>query len=685
MSATTSSARRALAFLGMLVLMLGAVAFGPAAKAHAAANVSVQVGYADDVRASPTHFPTPWQGSPDVTFNGCLGSCSFDGGAIRFVNNTGIQVHVDYVKVHFGTCTFDMWNKNVPVDSGASLIDTQVISGPSGGCPADGSFDTSDVGPNGANWSGNCNQSGVVPTVEFSIDGVVSTLSDTGKILNTGGVDGASCGMGNESQQWAPIGSVSCPGATLSLAPPTQTDAVGTSATVTATLANSCGDPLQGAQIDFAVASGPDAGAHGSAVSDANGDASFSYTGAAVGTDVVGASTTNPAGTISSNNVNVVWIQRVATLTINPSSTTSDFNDPVTVSGTLTDSAGPIAGAPVTFTLNNAETCTGTTAADGSVSCSITPGEAAGSYTLTASFAGSASDQPASASAPFTVTREETTLVYTGSAHAANGRPYTLSGNLKEDGLTPIAGRTVTFTLGSGASAQSCTGTTDAAGNASCTLASVNQPNAASVPATAVFAGDPYYLPASASISGGVVFTSMTGHAFGLSSSGLVGISPTPEAGPVNTTVASSSTPPCVVTISGLINASTLCASVSTAVSPNSSTANASVQHVGIGVLGIPAIQIGAVTSTSHEMCTGGTGDATVASITVGGIPLNVNVHPGPNTTVNVLGIKLILNEQISTDTATDHTLTVNAVHVIVPGLLDTVVASSTSDIHGCF
>ena len=91
------------------------------------------------------------------------------------------------------------------------------------------------------------------------------------------------------------------------------------------------------------------------------------------------------------------------------------------------------------------------------------------------------------------------------------------------------------------------------------------------------------------------------------------------------------------------------------------------------------------MTSTSHETCSGGTGDATVASITVGGIPVQVSLHPGPNTTVNVLGIKLILNEQVRTDTATDHTLTVNAVHVVVPGLLDTVVASSTSDIHGCF
>jgi hypothetical protein len=683
MSATSSTMRRALAFLGMLVLTLAAVAVGPAAKARAAANVAIELGYADDLRANPANFPTPWNGSPGVVFNGCTGSCSFDGGAIRFINNTGLQVHVDYVKVHFGTCTFDLWNKNVPLGSSQSLILTQTISGPSGGCPADGSFDTSDVGPDGANWAGHCDQSGVFPVVEFSIDGVPGTVQDTGQILNTGGVDGADCGMGNESQQWAPAGSVSCPGSQLSLTPATQTDVVGTSATVTATLANSCGDPLQGAKIDFSVASGPNAGATGSAVTDAAGHASFSYPGAAVGTDVVGSSTTNPAGTITSNTVNVVWIKRAATLTVNPA--TGDFNDPATVSGTLTDSAGPIAGAPVTFTLNGTETCTGTTAANGSVSCSLTPGEAAGSYPLTASYAGSTGDLPASGSATFVVTREETTLVYTGSAHAANGQPYTLSGTLKEDGTTPIAGRTVTFTLGSGATAQSCTGTTDAAGNASCTLASVNQPNAATVPATAVFAGDPYYLPASASLSGGVGFTAMTGHAFGLSSSGLVHISPTPEAGPVSTTVPSTSNPPCVATIGGLINAATLCANVSTAISPNSSTANASVQHVGIGVLGIPAIQIGAVTSTSHTTCAASTGDATVAYITVGGIAVPVNVHPGPNTVVSVLGVTLILNEQVRSDTATDHVLTVNAVHVKALGLLDTVVASSTSDIHGCF
>jgi len=488
MSAASISVRRALAFLGMLALTFAAVVVAPASRAHAAANVAVQVGYADNLRANPNNFPTPWEGAPNVTYGGCSvpGGCTFDAGALRVINNTGVNVNVDYIKVSFGTCVFDIWRHNVPLGPNGQYIVTQTINSFSSGCTSDGSFDTSDIGPNGASWSGNCTQSGVVPLVTVSIDGVVSNFPDTGKILNTGGVDGASCGMGNESQQWAPVGSVSCPGSILKLAPSQQELAVGSTASVTATYVNSCGDPLQGASIAFKVASGPNAGAGGAVSTDASGNATFSYTGTASGTDTVGASTSNPAGTITSNTVSVIW-----------------------------------------------------------------------------------------------------------------------------DVL-------------------------------------------------------------------------LTGDAYGLKSSGLVGITPTPEAGPVATTVASNSSPPCVVTISGLISAGTLCANVSTAVGPASSTANASVQHVGIGLLGLPAIAIGAVTSTSHSVCSGSTGGATIASITVGGVAVPVSVTPGPNTTVNILGIKLILNEQIATNTATDHTLTVNAVHVIVPGLLDTTVASSTSDIHGC-
>ena len=60
------------------------------------------------------------------------------------------------------------------------------------------------------------------------------------------------------------------------------------------------------------------------------------------------------------------------------------------------------------------QTCTATTDATGTATCSITPGEAAGSYPLTAMFAGDASFVASTGSATFVVTLEETALAYTG-------------------------------------------------------------------------------------------------------------------------------------------------------------------------------------------------------------------------------------------------------------------------------
>jgi hypothetical protein len=107
------------------------------------------------------------------------------------------------------------------------------------------------------------------------------------------------------------------------------------------------------------------------------------------------------------------------------------------------------------------------------------------------------------------------------------------------------------------------------------------------------------------------------------------------------------------------------------------------VQDAQVGVLGLPAIKVGAVQSSSVSTCGGSTGDTSVTSITVGGIPVNVNLHPAPNTTISILGIILVLNEQVP-EAGADHGLTVNAVHIKAAGLLDVVLASSTSDIHNC-
>ena len=160
-----------------------------------------------------------------------------------------------------------------------------------------------------------------------------------------------------------------------------------------------------------------------------------------------------------------VTVTEPTTLTfINAQPTTSDFADAVPVSARLTDTLStlPIAGEPVTFKLNNTDTCTAPTDATGLASCSITPSEPAGTYPLTASFGGDGV-QPlqitsSAVSVNFVVTLEQDTLTYTGATIAHNGQPLAVSGVLTTDDPSagaPIAGRTVTFTLGTGSSAQS--------------------------------------------------------------------------------------------------------------------------------------------------------------------------------------------------------------------------------------
>lgn len=679
-SGPAAALRRLLAYLGVLALALTGVTVAAAGPAHAASNVQVYVGYADTLRANPVNFPTPWSGAPNTTFLGCTVNCSFDAGAVRVVNNSPVSLTVDSVKVKLDTCVFDMWQHGVSLAPGAQMIITQTASGAAGGCNnANGFFDTSDIGPGNTTQSG-CTPDGLIPEVDVSINGSVSAFQDSGQVLNTGGVDKAACPAGsNESSPWTAIGKVSCPGNTLTLAPSTQTVKPGSLATIQGTFANTCGDPLANTTVNFAVSGGPGAGTTGTAVTNSAGVATFQYSAAHTGTDTVGATVTNPAGTITSNNVQVVWQKGKPTLTIT-SAGSGDYNDPATVSATLADGT-PIAGGTITFVLNGTETCAAKTNASGVATCTITPGEAAGPYTLTAGWSGSVGESSVSTSQTFTVTAEETTLAYTGDTTTGNGQTATLSGVLLEDGTTPIAGRTVAFTLGSGASAQTCSGTTDASGAASCDVV-VSQPSSTSTaPVTAVFAGDAYYQPASA--AGTVKFTYLTGRAYGLSSSGLVGISPTPDTGSIQTASAGTFAPPCVATISGLISAHTLCGSVVTSTAPGKSVANAGVQDATIGVLGLPVIKIGAVQSTSTSTCSAATGDTVITSVTVGGIPVNVNLHPGANTTVTVLGVTLIFNEQVPVAGASQG-LTVNAVHVKALGLLDVVLASSTSDIHNC-
>lgn len=296
------------------------LALTPATPALASSTVDVYVGYADTARSNPANFPTPWEGSPGVIYEGCSpsSSCEFDAGAARVVNNTGGAVTVNSITISFGPCLFDMWSKNVSLPAGDQIIITQTASGTGNGCASgtttSGTMDSSDFGPNGADWSTICSQSGVIPQVNVTVNGTTTSYTDSSQVLNTGGVDQASCNssrgpQGNESAQWTKIGTTQvCSGASLTLAPPSQTAYVGGNATLNATLTNSCNQPLQGASVDFKAVAGPNSGGSGSEAADSSGAAPFSYSSAVTGTDTFQASVTNPAGTFYSNEVTVSWV-----------------------------------------------------------------------------------------------------------------------------------------------------------------------------------------------------------------------------------------------------------------------------------------------------------------------------------------------------------------------------------------
>ena len=193
----------------------------------------------------------------------------------------------------------------------------------------------------------------------------------------------------------------------------------------------------------------------------------------------------------------------------------AEYNDSATLSAILDDTSSatpsPISGAMVALTLGSGssqQSCSGTTSSNGTASCSVTVTQPAGNYLVSASYAGTSQYAANSASAPFTIAADLSTLGYTGATTIANGSATTLSALLLEDGdpSLPVAGGTITLTLGSGSAQQVCTGVTNASGIASCLIPFVSQPlGAASISANFAGNGDfvPSYALATATISAG--------------------------------------------------------------------------------------------------------------------------------------------------------------------------------------
>ncbi|MEO5873965.1 MAG: ice-binding family protein [Streptosporangiaceae bacterium] len=214
---------------------------------------------------------------------------------------------------------------------------------------------------------------------------------------------------------------------------------------------------------------------------------------------------------------------------------------------------------------------------------------------------------------------------------------------------------------------------------------------------TAAYAGDaannPAYSPCGSELVN-VTAQVLTGRAYGLSATAtllgqpLVNVVPTPDTGHISTTSSSTTPTPCVATLTGLVSAHALCASVATVATPASSTVHASAADAGVNLTGIPVVTARVVSSSSATTCAGSTGSTTIDFLKVGSTVVIAQPTPvAPNTTLTVGVLTLMLNEQIPFSSP-DNGLTVNAVHLKVNtvGLakVDVVIASSESDIGNC-
>lgn len=292
----------------------------------------------------------------------------------------------------------------------------------------------------------------------------------------------------------------------------------GDNASFTATVLGAVGENEQFIPVKFTVTGGGSPSpTTATATTNAAGQAAFTFTNPIAATNTVHVwADLDENGTEQADegkDLSITWTAHPTTTTYTgPASGT--YSDPVTLSGTLLDSllGTPISGETLTLSVGT-DSCTGVTNGSGAASCSVPLTQVPGTgYAATASFAATVQYATSSGTAPFTILKETTVLTYSGPTLIANNLAITLKAALTEDDGPAVAGRTVDFTLGTGASAQICSGVTNATGVASCTIAMVNQPLGPGVVA-ANFAGDAYYLPSNASATT-IVFQWTTGGNF---------------------------------------------------------------------------------------------------------------------------------------------------------------------------
>jgi RHS repeat-associated protein len=276
---------------------------------------------------------------------------------------------------------------------------------------------------------------------------------------------------------------------TLSLTPYSAIHTPGKPATVTAALSQ----PLSGVAVTFRVVSGPTVGRTGQAITDAVGRASFIYAGANPGVDTLQATAVVSGETLSSNLVAVEWTSIPTTL-VYTGAQVGKYSDAMILAARLTESTTgqPLAGKLLAFVLGS-QMATAITGADGTATVEIVSAGLPGATPLAVAFAGEGAWSGSATSRLAVITPEDTALTLSGVSAVAGGGAQPVSARLVDDDGQPLAGRTVTFRLGT-AVAEAVTGADGTA------TASLSVPNLATGTARleAAFSGDAWYRASSA-------------------------------------------------------------------------------------------------------------------------------------------------------------------------------------------
>jgi RHS repeat-associated protein len=431
-------------------------------------GLALFVGYADSFRPN-LPFPTPWEGDPNVVFQGA--GPIYDAGAIRFDNTTGSPIHVDRVEVNLQRPgpIWSFWSPFTIPAHGLAIITQN----------AEYNFDTSDYPISPCKVPAPPSDPRI-PKITVTIGGLTASYLDTGHILDYFGWDTYySCGGGSdpESLQWRPIGLTGTQTmGQLALFPGVASEPVGALYTATAVATDAAGTPLTNVTVNISVLSGPDAGKSAQAVTNASGVATFSFAGAAAGTDTLQATIPNQAGASqTSNQVTVLWLPGI-TLTLSPTQATQPVGTAYNATLAATDSSGQlVANLTVTFQVatgpNAGKAGQGTTDASGHALFTYTS-TVQGTDTLTAAIGlaggGTLASNPVTATwtpaAGLTLGLALAPLTQTQPVGTAAGLTATwLDGNHQ-----PIANQAVTFTIASGPDAgTTARATTNSAGVAS--------------------------------------------------------------------------------------------------------------------------------------------------------------------------------------------------------------------------